>query len=192
MNWLPWSLIAFRLGMGPLLLLDARDGATGWAFIAGLGVAILSDILDGIMARRAGSATVRLRRLDSLVDSIFFLFVAAAAGVAHGGVLLAHGTLVAAMLALWLLSQLPALIKFGQAAAYHAYSAKAAGLALLAAGVRLFGTGQGGWLLDAALWVAIFSHLDRIAITLLLPGWRTDVSWVGAAWTERQNSAKAS
>jgi CDP-diacylglycerol--glycerol-3-phosphate 3-phosphatidyltransferase len=186
MTWLPWSLVAFRLGMGPFLLLDARDGETGWVFVAGLIAGLLSDIVDGMLARKLNLASVRLRRADSLVDSIFFLFVAAAAWAAHSETLLAHGVLAAGMFALWAVSQLPALLKFGKAAAYHAYSAKAAGLALLAAGVRLFGLGQGGWVLEAALWLAILSHLERIAITLALPAWRTDVAWLGAALAERR------
>ena len=186
MSRLPFALLAFRLLLGPLLLLAASDGQTGWWVVAGLAAGIFSDILDGMLARRLGLASVRLRRVDSLIDSIFFLFVAAAAWAAHSETLLAHGVLAAGMLALWAVSQLPALLKFGKAAAYHAYSAKAAGLALLAAGVRLFGLGQAGWVLDAALWLAILSHLERIAITLALPAWRTDVAWVGAAWAERR------
>lgn len=186
MNWLPWALIAFRLGVGFWLLADAGDGDTGWGFVLLLSAAILSDILDGIVARRVGTASVGMRRVDSLVDSAFFLLVAAAAWVAYADVLRRHAALVVAMVLLWLLSQLPALLKFGKAAAFHAYSAKAAGLALLAAGVRLFGAGEAGWEFDAALWIAILSHLERLAISLLLPAWQTDVKWVGVAWKRRQ------
>lgn len=178
---LPWSLVALRLALGPILLISALDGQTGLPFVFGLALAILSDILDGIFARRLGVATQRLRRADSLVDSIFFLFVALAAWIAHREVLLAHGPLLAAMLALSLLSQLPALIKFRRAAAFHAYSAKASGLTLLAAGVALFGYGVGGLILDLALWIAILSHLERIAIALILPTWQTDIAWLGTA-----------
>lgn len=184
---MPWSLVILRLILGPALLADASDGHTDLSFVFWLAVAILSDILDGILARRLGVSSQRLRLVDSRVDFVFFFFVAAAAWLAHQQVLLAHGPLLVAMLTLSLLSQLPALIKFGRAPAFHAYSAKISGLALLAAGALLFGYGRGGPLLDAALWIGIISHIERILITLVLPEWHTDVVWVGSAWQLRQS-----
>ncbi|MDA1330046.1 MAG: CDP-diacylglycerol--glycerol-3-phosphate 3-phosphatidyltransferase [Chloroflexi bacterium] len=147
----PWELVGLRLALGPILLFDALDGVTDLWFVAGLGLAILTDIYDGILARRLGVASVQLRRADSLVDRALFFFVAGAAWAAHRGVLMAERGLVATMLILSVVSQVPALVKFGKAAAYHAYSAKAAGLALLAAGVLLFGWGRGGLVLQAAM-----------------------------------------
>jgi CDP-diacylglycerol--glycerol-3-phosphate 3-phosphatidyltransferase len=188
-NWLPWSLLLLRLFLGPFLLLDASDGHTDLSFVFWLGIAILSDILDGIVARRLGVASQRLRRLDSLVDSIFFFFVAAAAWLAHRDLILQHRSLVYLMIALSLLSQLPAFIKFRRAAAFHAYSAKASGLALLAAGAFLFGYGLAGPIFVAALWVAIISHIERILITLVLPNWQTDIAWLGTAWKIRKEAS---
>jgi CDP-diacylglycerol--glycerol-3-phosphate 3-phosphatidyltransferase len=46
-------------------------------FAAGL----LSDIFDGIIARRLGVSTQKMRRLDSLIDQIFWCLTAAAAFV---------------------------------------------------------------------------------------------------------------
>jgi len=46
-------------------------------------------------------------------------------------------------------------------------------------------SGRAGWWLDAAILITILSHLDRIAITLLLPQWRTDVAGV---WAIAQSS----
>ena len=185
---LPWGLLGFRLIVGPILLWDASDGQTDLNFVLLLGLAILSDILDGMLARRANVASQFFRRMDSIVDSALFLFVAAAAWAAHRDILIQSQALVMGMFALWLISQIPALIKFKRAAAYHSYSAKAAGLALLAAGVGLFGFAQGGALLNAALWAAIISHLERIGITLMLPEWRTDVNGIWVAWRIRLES----
>lgn len=185
-RFLPWILVWFRLLMGFVLLADALDGSTAWPFVLGLGAAILSDILDGMLARRIGVATVALRRADSWVDAAFFVLVALAAWLAHRPVLLAHAGLVALMLALFVLSQLPSLIKFGRAAAFHSYSAKAMGLAFVPAGILLFGQGQGGWLLDLALVIAIISHIERALIAWLLPAWQTDIAWTATAYRIRQ------
>jgi CDP-diacylglycerol--glycerol-3-phosphate 3-phosphatidyltransferase len=111
---LPWSLLTLRLISGPILLFDALDGQTDLSFVALLDLAILSDILDGILARGAGVDTQFFRRTDRIVDSALFLFVAAAAWIAHQDLIMQSRALVFAMLVLWLLSQIPALIKFGR------------------------------------------------------------------------------
>jgi CDP-diacylglycerol--glycerol-3-phosphate 3-phosphatidyltransferase len=178
--WPPWALVAFRLLLGPALLLAAARGVNGLLLAAALGAGILSDVADGVMARRLGSATQRLRRVDSLVDTVFVLCALAAAWIAHSAALAPHLPMLALMLAVNVVSYIPAFIKFGRAPAYHAYSAKASGLALFAAGVWLFARGEAGSWLDAAIVFTIPSHLDRIAITLLLPEWRTDVAGI---WT---------
>lgn len=177
---LPWSLVVFRFALGPVLVLAAARGVNGSLLAAALGAGILSDILDGVIARRIGAATAGLRRMDSLVDTVFVLCALAAAWVAHHAVLTPHLPLLALMLAMNFISYIPALIKFRRAPAYHAYSAKASGLALFAAGAWLFATGRAGWWLNAAVLFTILSHLDRIAITLLLSEWRTDIAgiWV--------------
>ncbi len=178
--WIPWALVVFRFVLGPALLAAAARGVNGVWLAAALGAGILSDILDGMIARRLGTATTQLRRIDSLVDTVFVLCALAAAWIAHQATLTPHLPLLALMLAFNVVSHIPALIKFGRAPAYHAYSAKASGLALFTAGAWLFATGQAGWWLDAAIVFTIFSHLDRIAITLLLPEWRTDIAGIWA------------
>jgi CDP-diacylglycerol--glycerol-3-phosphate 3-phosphatidyltransferase len=183
-------MVWFRLAMGFVLLADARDGHTGWTFVIGLLAALLSDIFDGVLARKTASATVALRRADSWVDAMFFVLLATAAWLAHREVLLAHSPLLVTMLVLFFLSQLPSFIRFGQAAAFHAYSAKAMGLAFIPAGILLFGLGQGGWPLDLALLVAIISHIDRALIALTLPAWQTDVVWFGEALRIRREARR--
>ncbi len=160
------------------MLLAAARGVNGLPLTGALGAGILSDIVDGIIARRLGTATQQLRRVDSLVDTSFVLCALAAAWIAHSTALRPLLLLLALMLAINVISYIPAFIKFGRAPAYHAYSAKASGLALFSAGAWLFATGEAGLWLDGAIVFTILSHLDRIAITLLLPEWRTDVAGI--------------
>mgnify|MGYP003331261880 CR=1 FL=1 len=188
MQSLPWLLVWFRLAMGFVLLADASDGHTGWPFVVGLMAALLSDILDGILGRRTGTATVALRRADSWVDATLFVLVAIGAWLSHREVLLAHQPLLVTMLVLFVLSQIPSFLRFGKAAAFHAYSAKAMGLAFIPAGILLFGLGRGGWLLDLAMLAAIISHIDRALIALILPEWQTDIVWFGEALRIRREA----
>lgn len=65
---IPSILVGIRLIIAPALLLDALDGHTSIWFIVGYLVAVLSDIFDGIIARRLGVSTVQLRQADSWAD----------------------------------------------------------------------------------------------------------------------------
>lgn len=62
---IPSILVILRFTIAPLLLLDALDGHTTIWFIVGYIIAVISDIFDGIIARRLGVSTVKLRQADS-------------------------------------------------------------------------------------------------------------------------------
>jgi phosphatidylglycerophosphate synthase len=62
---IPVLLVATRFLLGPILLFLATQGATGGWFLLGITAAFLSDVFDGIIARRLGVATERLRVADS-------------------------------------------------------------------------------------------------------------------------------
>ena len=173
---IPIGLIIFRFLLGPLLFLDALDGKTGAGFGVGLIAALLSDIFDGVIARRLGVATPKLREVDSWVDAWFCLCVAASAWLAHRETLLIGLT---PLLVAWLATNLLTLafdwLKFRRFAAYHAYSSKLAGIFLFIAMFSLFVFGGNRLLLGVALCVSILSHLERMAITVVMPKWTPDV-----------------
>ena len=60
---------------GPLLALAVARGPGG-AVAAVLVIGFLSDVYDGVIARRFDAVTPDLRRLDSTADTIFYLAVA--------------------------------------------------------------------------------------------------------------------
>ena len=184
---LSFTLLMIRFVLGPLLIADAMDGETGWWFSAGLLAGLLSDIFDGMAARRFGSENPRLREWDSRVDVFFILCVLISAVVAHGEVLAALALPLAFVLGIHLLSILVPWWKFRRLPAFHAYSAKLAGLALFAGTIELFSTGAAGVFFWLALIAATASHIDRLAIGLLLPAWQTDVIGFWAALDRRNN-----
>lgn len=78
-------LTGLRLGLTPIYVWAVLDGraAMGWAAGAVFVYAALSDVLDGRLARRAGSAGTYGRFLDHFAD-IGFLLAAFGAFVARG------------------------------------------------------------------------------------------------------------
>ena len=53
-QFIPAALVMLRFFIGPLLLLNAINGKTDAWFIVGFVAAFLSDIFDGVIARRLG------------------------------------------------------------------------------------------------------------------------------------------
>ena len=171
----PQLLVAFRAGCGPALFVFACYGFNGYLMAATVIAAVISDILDGVVARRTGTATAALRHADTVVDTFFF----AAAGIALR-VAVPH-----AYQGLWLPLILLIVIhvsrstyeltKYGRLAAYHMWSSKALGLVLLAALVTAFVTGRPTWLLAAGLWFGVINEMEGFLASLMLSEWRCDV-----------------
>lgn len=171
---IPWILVAIRFAIAPLLLLDALDGKTSAAFILGYIVAFLSDIFDGIIARRLGVSTVQLRQADSWADISLYLCVAVSAWLLYPGVIISFGIPLLVGIAFQLTLFAVSLVKFGKLPSFHTYTAKIWGISLFVAVIGLFGY---GW--KAGLWAAIalciVNSIEEIIMTLILPQWTHDV-----------------
>jgi CDP-diacylglycerol--glycerol-3-phosphate 3-phosphatidyltransferase len=86
---IPYLLIAFRLGAGiAVVILAITLGASSrFACAVLLALGVLSDIFDGVIARRIGSATDTLRTFDSRADVVFWIGVVTAALWLHPSLL---------------------------------------------------------------------------------------------------------
>lgn len=175
MNFIPTALVVLRFLIGPFLLWDAFDGQTSLWFIVAFVIAFLSDIFDGIIARRLGVSTPQLRQADSWADVSLYTCIAASAWLVHPQVLMAFRvpllSVVLAQLIWWVVN----VAKYGKPASYHTYSAKAWGVSLFVATVALFGFNQAGVYLWLAIILGILHTLEEIAMTLILPVWVHDV-----------------
>ena len=159
-------------------------GARGWILAAMLLAGFVSDILDGVVARRYGAITPFLRRLDSATDTIFYLATAYSAWTLHPALLRALTWPIVVVLVGEATNYLVALLVFRREASYHAWSAKLWGALLFLALMVLFGTGSAA-LLPLALVSGIIAQCDSLAITVVLPVWRPDVPSVWHAWRLR-------
>jgi phosphatidylglycerophosphate synthase len=189
---IPTALVIIRFLIGPFLLLDALDGNTSFWFILGFVVAFLSDIFDGIIARRLGVSNAGLRQADSWADVCLYICVFGSAWLVHSDVVTAFRVpllmVVVAQLLWWIVN----LVKYGKPASYHTYSAKAWGITLFIATIALFGKGYGGVTLWVAIIVGIIHTVEEIAMTLVLPTWTHDVLSIVDALRLRRDSISAS
>ncbi len=183
---LPFALTTLRLLLGPIALACALTNFPRWIYLPILVTATLSDIFDGILARKFGIATPALRRYDSITDIIYYLFILAVAWILCRSVIAGNHWLIALML----LSEAGCisicLIRFGKFPATHSLLAKFYGLCLLAALIALLVFNAGNWAIIALAIVALVANSEIIAIHFLMDSPPVDVPSIFAAIKNRR------
>ena len=182
------GLTLLRLALAPVVLAIPTAGPV---IATVLVVGFLSDIFDGVVARRYGVATPALRRLDSVVDTVFYLAIAYAVFRLHPGPLRALAWPIGIVLAGEAFNYVAAYAVFRRAAGYHAWSAKVWGALLFVALLMLLATGSSA-LLPIALVAGIIAQADTLAITFTLPRWQSDVPSVFHALRIRRGAVSFS
>jgi phosphatidylglycerophosphate synthase len=191
MKLLPIYLIALRFLLAPVMIYLGYFYKTtsGRLIVFLLIVGLLSDIFDGIIARKQKMSTAILRRLDSQTDMIFWVSAGFTAWLIWPEVIKANHLVIYILFGMEALCYLISFLKFGKETCLHAYLSKLWGLTLLAAFIDLILNGHAGFLFYLCLITGIISHLDRILITLLLPTWQHDVPSTYHAWLVRKGKS---
>ncbi len=172
---LPLSLIVLRVLLAPAIVLLAWYSPDHRAFGVCLTLGFLSDVFDGVIARRLGIATPTLRRLDSVADTIFYIAATFAVWQLEPQVILEHSRAFLLLLALELTRYAFDLAKFGREASYHMWSSKAWGLVLFVAFFAMLVFGYGGSLVAIPIYLGIVANVEGLAISVALMEWRSDV-----------------
>jgi phosphatidylglycerophosphate synthase len=175
MRLLPATLIAFRFLLGPVLFLDARDGTTSGWFLWILTAAAVSDVFDGVIARRLGIVTAWLREADGRTDVWLYSWIVVCAWITHPEFVMAYRIPLLVVIGLQTTSWLIDWIKYRRFSNYHAYTARAWGATLFIATIAWFGFDTAGIFLWAAICAGVICTLEEIAITLTLPRWMHDI-----------------
>src|SRR5271154_5700684 len=172
---LPFALTTLRLLLGPIALACALTNVPRWIYLPILIIATLSDIYDGVLARRFGVATPALRRYDSITDVIYYLFILAVAWLLCKPVITQNWLVIALILLSEAATILVSYVRFGKYPATHSYLAKFYGLCLLAALIALLGFNAGSWAIIALAIVALITNAEIIAIHLITDAPPVDV-----------------
>src|SRR5271154_6002848 len=183
---IPWALIGLRVLGCPLIVFGAWRGWAGGWLGAIVVVALVSDIYDGILARRWGGETAALRMSDSVADTIFYLGVVWALWIREPGVLRENAWWLVGLFGIEGARYGFDFWKFGKAASYHSYMAKAWGLLIAAAVVGVLSFGGLRWLVWVALVFGTVVNAEGLAMSLMLPRWKNDVKTLGRAWRLRK------
>ena len=180
MKRLPFALTTLRLLLGSVALICALTGFSRWICLPLLVAGTLSDIFDGILARRFGVATPWLRRYDSITDVVYYLFILGAAWILCRPVIAQNWLWLALILSSEALVILICFGKFGKYPATHSWLAKFYGLCLLGGLIALLVFNAGSWAILALAAVALVTNTEIIAIHLLLDRPPVDVKSIFA------------
>jgi CDP-diacylglycerol--glycerol-3-phosphate 3-phosphatidyltransferase len=172
--------------LAPVMLLLAWVHPSPVAFAACLVVGLLSDVFDGILARRLNVATPALRRLDSIADSVFYVAALSAAWHLHPSELREYLVALVILVVMEVARYAFDLWKFRREAAYHLWSSKVWGICLFVGFFALLIFGRGGLFVAAPIYVGILVDLEGLAVSIVLRKWKSDVPTLVHAWRLRQ------
>lgn len=164
---IPLALTTLRLLLGPLALAAALAGWPRLLFAPILFAGLLSDIYDGVLARRFGVSTPALRRYDSATDVLYYGFILAAAWLLCREVLSPNLGWILALLASEAACIVLSLARFRVLPATHSYLAKFYGLCLFACAMALLAFEAPGWTVVALASIGLLTNAEIFAILLL-------------------------
>lgn len=174
---IPIGLILFRFLLAPIILgLAYFIGESSKPIILVLiYLGLISDILDGIIARKQNLSTAKLRRMDSQTDMIFWLSIGFATWILYPKLISDNSVAIWIILAMEISVYAISIIKFKRETCTHAFLSKLWGITLLIAFTSLIGFNHAGVPFLVAIIMGLISHADRILITLILAEWTHDV-----------------
>jgi len=192
MKTLPYILISLRFILAPVILsLSYFIGEKSrFLILVLMYFGLLTDIFDGIIARKAGVSTEKLRRLDSQTDMVFWLSLGFAAYFLNPDLIKDEWIGVVIILGMEVLCYIVSWLKFGKETCTHAFLSKMWGLSLLVAFTYLIGFQQAGWSFYLSVILGFIAHIDVIMIILILPKWQYDVPSSYHAWKIRKGKKR--
>lgn len=188
MKRIPIALIYSRLLFGFIIILLSFFHVDYYSFLAItlLSIGLLTDVFDGIIARKLNISSEKLRRLDSSIDQVFFISVAVATYIQCPDFfrvnlvkLIVLGAFEASTYAL-------SYIKFRKEIATHSIGAKIWTLTIFATLVEIIVHCESVVLFELCLWVGLATRLEILAIVFILKKWTNDVPTIYHAIKLRQ------
>ena len=165
------------------LALTGREDPYKWLLLA----ALLSDVVDGLIARSFSFTSKLGSSLDTLADAL--LWVAAIVGIwrFHPALLTEYWLVIVPVLGFWVLEHVLAFLRYGKLTSFHTYATRAGAYTLGIFIMSLYLWGLQPWLLYLAAALSILGNLEELIIIALLPNWTPDVR--GLYWVLEQREA---
>ncbi len=173
MNRIPNILSASRIVLAPVLLYLAWCGQKN-TFIVVLAISLLSDAIDGFLARKLNATSVAGAKLDSIGDLATYAVLPMCVWWLWPEIIKREALYVAIAVAAYFMPLAAGLVKFHTVPSYHTYGAKAAAILMSTAMLLLFIFEYSLLFRIAAIFQAAVAT-EEIAITMRLSELKSDV-----------------
>ena len=174
--------VARLLTVPVLIVLAAQENR--YAFGVLLVAALVSDILDGLLARALSLESQLGALLDSTADALLLPVAAYGVWVFHPDIVRTYRGAFALVLLLWLGEYLVAFWRYRRLSSFHTYLARAAAYAMGIFVGGLFVFGFVPWLMWLAVVLAVCASVEEYLLLWQLPQWRSNVR--GLWWVMRR------
>lgn len=135
---------------------------------------LLSDVFDGIIARKLNVSSEKFRVIDTVFDLLFYFSILVYVFSINSRVFLENKIFILIILSLEALMYFISLIRFGKLPSPHAILSKFWGLYIIIEFTLLIFQVPGHHFLISLI-IGIFVHLDRVLIYILLRNWEHDI-----------------
>ncbi len=187
----PIALIYSRLFIGAAIVVASAMHIEQYAVVAIslLTIGLLTDIFDGIIARKLNISSQKLRRLDSAVDQVFFIAVAVATYIQCPNFFRLNAVKLVVLFSMEGLTYVISFLKFRKEVATHTIGAKLWTLLLFATLVEIMVHCESTLLFNCCFWIGMITRLEIVAIILILNKWTNDVPTVYHSLKLKQGKA---
>jgi CDP-diacylglycerol--glycerol-3-phosphate 3-phosphatidyltransferase len=189
MRNLPKLLIYSRILIGAAILLMAVFPFAHYRgfIITLIVIGLLTDIFDGIIARHLKISTVKLRRMDSNVDMIFWICIIIAAAAIAPAFFRQNWIKLLILISLEAISYTFSFLKFKKEVATHAIGSKLWALVLFATLIQLIAMSDSVILFNICFYLGVLTRLEIIAMLIIIKEWVNDIPTVYHAFRIRKN-----
>ncbi|MCX7590461.1 MAG: CDP-alcohol phosphatidyltransferase family protein [Kiritimatiellae bacterium] len=178
-----------RIACCPLLLVCAVTGRPR-AFMGLAVFALLTDAVDGFLARRLKVASPRGAELDSWSDMSLVVTLTLGAAWLWPDILREEAVYMTISLLSFLLPTIYGVVKYGHTTSYHTWGAKICYL-LLALALILRFLRIAVWPFRAVVPLVVLEALQEIAMTTMLPRWHPNIPTIWHAMRIRRKLLSA-
>lgn len=173
-KYIPNILSIYRIATAPflvILILLEEENLFKWLLL----VSLISDILDGLIARTFHLQSELGARLDSIGDMSTYLVALFGIFIFQKPFIDAHLLSIGSVLGLYILQNITALIKFQRITSFHTTLTRVTAYMQGIFIMTLFLFGFQKWMFYPTVFVSLFAYSEEIALNFILPQLQSDV-----------------
>ena len=170
----PNAISLARLCATPVLLFASmarQEALFKWLLLA----CLLSDILDGLIARVFRLQTPLGALLDSIADMVVCVLGLIGLFTFKTNILAAHWVALSIVVTLYLSEAAAALWRYGRISSFHTILVRVAAYLQGFFVISLFLWGYSGVIFYLMIAISVLAYAEEMALLFLLPAWTTDV-----------------